>query len=138
MPLQENLMKSTRLIALSLIAIALAVSSASAADGPACDIHLSVSDRAGGHAVTLANPSITVREGQPASISVATGGTTYSFDVLVTSEKGRLIANTKAKITKGQQLITAQQITSIVGEPASMTAGTLTVAVDAQLAKAGA
>ncbi len=131
-------MKSTRLIAISLVTTALAVSFASAADGPACDIHLSVSDTSGGHAVTLVNPSITVREGQPASISVTTDGRTYAFDVLISSDKGRLVANTEAKVTKGQQLITAPQITSIVGEPASLTAGSLTVAVDAQLAKAGA
>ena len=131
-------MKFIRLIAVPCITTALAVSSAKGAEAPTCDIHLFVSDAAGGHPVTLVNPSITIREGQPASISVTTDGKTYSFDVLVSSDKGRLIATTKAKVTNGQQLISAPQITSVVGEPASLTAGTLTVAVDAKLAKAGA
>jgi hypothetical protein len=118
------------IIATSVVSVLLPISIAHAADNSAWSWRLTLTESKNGHEMTLVDPSMTVREGEPASISITEDGQTYSFKVTIDSEQGRLIARTIAKITDGTQIISAPRITAFAGESASLNDGKLTFRVD--------
>lgn len=100
--------------------------------------HLTVSRIAEGQRQTLVNPAVTVCEGQAASISIEDHGTTYTFDVMVGRQDGKLVASTKTKIVENQTVVTAPRVSQLVGQAASVEIGNLRIGIDVREAKAGA
>jgi hypothetical protein len=118
-----------------LLAIALSASTVCAAEAPAIQVRVRVSDTNGGREKVLASPSMTVRQGQAASVAFITDGKTYSLDILVSPQNGNLVVETMVKVTKGQEVIAAPHITSVVGDQASLSVGNLKIDIDAQIVR---
>lgn len=118
--------------------IASTVVSAQPAPPPqAYAFHMSVIQTDGNKSVTVAEPSVTVRQDQPTVVSINVGGAEYAFEVEVTRQAGELVGSTKVKITQGGKLISSPQVTQRIGQPASIEIGAFKIAVDVQLAKGG-
>lgn len=110
----------------------LALTGASAVDAPSYQARLSLSSLHGGREVVLAKPSILLRMGQPATVSVVGDNAVYRFDVIIEQQGERHVADAKAVLTQGKRVLIAPHLSTEVGHSASVTAGDFKFSVDVQ------